>query len=97
LEAQAADIWKDVLRIDRIGRHDNFFALGGHSLLAVKLIERMRQAGLNVDVRMLFLTPTVAAVAAALQHGGRSTGLPSNRAPETHQDCAEARQIEIQL
>ncbi|HEY2498366.1 MAG TPA: phosphopantetheine-binding protein [Candidatus Angelobacter sp.] len=32
-------------KLDRVGRHDNFFGLGGHSLLAVRVIARMRQSG----------------------------------------------------
>src|SRR4029077_18146131 len=52
-ETRLAEIWADVLKIDRVGRDDNFFELGGHSLLAVKLIERIRQQGLRVDVRTL--------------------------------------------
>src|SRR5205823_4092960 len=58
IETALAKIWAEVLKLDRIGRHDNFFELGGHSLLAVKLIERMRQHGLQVDVGALFATPT---------------------------------------
>ncbi|MEF9674133.1 phosphopantetheine-binding protein [Pseudomonas sp. PCH446] len=55
-----------MLKVERIGRHDHFFELGGHSLLAVSLIERMRQAGLSADVRVLFGQPTLAALAAAV-------------------------------
>jgi hypothetical protein len=45
-EEAIAAIWCDLLGLETIGRHDNFFALGGHSLLAVTLTERMRQQGL---------------------------------------------------
>ncbi|NIF67548.1 amino acid adenylation domain-containing protein, partial [Burkholderia sp. Cy-647] len=58
-----ADIWQNLLGIPRVGRHDNFFELGGHSLLAVRLIERMRQAGLQANVRTLFGQPSVASLA----------------------------------
>ncbi|NWD72409.1 amino acid adenylation domain-containing protein, partial [Pseudomonas gingeri] len=61
----------------RVGRHDHFFELGGHSLLAVSLIERMRQAGLSADVRVLFGQPTLAALAAAVG-GGREISVPAN-------------------
>ena len=68
IETKLAAIWAEVLKLDRVGRHDNFFALGGHSLLAVKLIERMRHSGC-VDVRVLFTTPTLADLAAAVGAG----------------------------
>ncbi|MEE4150888.1 syringopeptin non-ribosomal peptide synthetase SypC, partial [Pseudomonas viridiflava] len=64
-EITLAKIWADLLKLDRVGRHDHFFELGGHSLLAVSLIERMRQAGLSANVRTLFSQPTLAALAAA--------------------------------
>ncbi|WP_045764831.1 non-ribosomal peptide synthetase, partial [Xanthomonas albilineans] len=65
IEQAIAAIWGDLLGLETIGRHDNFFALGGHSLLAVTMTERMRQQGLRADLRTLFATPTLAALAAA--------------------------------
>jgi aryl carrier-like protein len=67
VEEQIAQIWKQVLKLERVGRHDDFFALGGHSLLAVSVVEQMRQAGLAVDVRDLFMRPTLAVFAAATE------------------------------
>ena len=58
VETALAEIWAEVLKLDRVGRQDNFFSLGGHSLLAVTLIERMRRVGLQVDVRSLFSAST---------------------------------------
>ncbi|MBL0846026.1 phosphopantetheine-binding protein, partial [Pseudomonas mediterranea] len=63
VEQTLARLWAEVLKVEQIGRHDHFFELGGHSLLAVTLIERMRQAGLSADVRVLFSQPTLAALA----------------------------------
>jgi len=67
-----------VLQVEAVGRHDHFFELGGHSLLAVSLIERMRQIGLDADVRVLFGQPTLAALAAAVG-SGREVAVPANR------------------
>ncbi|MEN1836363.1 amino acid adenylation domain-containing protein [Pseudomonas lijiangensis] len=69
IETTLAQIWAEVLQVERVGRHDHFFELGGHSLLAVKLIEKMRQEGLSADVRVLFSQPTLAALAAAVGSG----------------------------
>jgi acyl-coenzyme A synthetase/AMP-(fatty) acid ligase/aryl carrier-like protein len=67
IETALAQIWAEVLHLESVGRHDNFFAMGGHSLLAIVLIERMRQEGLHADVRSLFATPTLAELAAAVE------------------------------
>ncbi|MBF3728148.1 hypothetical protein ISG25_37095, partial [Burkholderia pseudomallei] len=52
-EEALAEIWRDLLQVDRISRHDNFFQLGGHSLLAISLGDMMRERGLHADVRTL--------------------------------------------
>jgi arthrofactin-type cyclic lipopeptide synthetase A len=78
VEIALAQIWAEVLQVERVGRHDHFFELGGHSLLAVGLIERMRQIGMSSDVRVLFNQPTLAALAAA-EGSGREVAVPANR------------------
>ena len=80
VETLLAQIWQDLLKLERVGRHDHFFELGGHSLLAVSLIERMRQAGLSCDVRVLFSQPSLAALAAAVG-SGREIVVPANGIP----------------
>jgi amino acid adenylation domain-containing protein len=80
-ETALAAIWACVLKIDRVGRHDNFFELGGHSLLAVTVIERMREAGLYADVRALFATPTLMALAAAVGRDRNTVNVPPNLIP----------------
>ncbi|MCU7645700.1 non-ribosomal peptide synthetase [Pseudomonas piscis] len=80
VETTLARIWSELLRVEQVGRHDHFFELGGHSLLAVTLVERMRQAGLEADVRVLFEQPTLAALAGAVG-AGRQVVVPANRIP----------------
>ncbi|MFJ8623275.1 amino acid adenylation domain-containing protein [Kitasatospora sp. NPDC093550] len=68
-ERTVADAWCEVLGVERVGVHENFFDLGGHSLLATRIALRLRDAtGLDVPVRALFDRSTVAALAAALPH-----------------------------
>ncbi|MCF5710727.1 amino acid adenylation domain-containing protein, partial [Pseudomonas syringae] len=81
VETTLAQIWSEVLQLERVGRHDHFFELGGHSLLAVKLIERMRQHNLSADVRVLFNQPTLEALAAAVR-GGPALVVPANLIPD---------------
>ncbi|WP_370661175.1 syringopeptin non-ribosomal peptide synthetase SypB [Pseudomonas fragariae (ex Marin et al. 2024)] len=66
VEIKLAALWAELLNVEKVGRHDHFFELGGHSLLAVTLIERMRQADLEADVRVLFGHPTLLQVAASV-------------------------------
>ena len=73
IETQIAAIWAEELKVDQVGRYDNFFKLGGQSLLAVRVIERMRQSGFEVDVRELFVAPTLAELAALAGKPGESS------------------------
>ncbi|MCG1040927.1 hypothetical protein KQH52_15955, partial [Mycetohabitans sp. B7] len=66
LEATLATIWSQLLGIERVSRHDSFFALGGHSLLAVRLMNRVRALGAEMPLTSLFASPTLAAFAAAV-------------------------------
>ncbi|PHM39382.1 Amino acid adenylation [Xenorhabdus mauleonii] len=77
IEITLAAIWRELLNVEQIGRHDSFFALGGHSLLAVKMIERLRRLGLGLSVQTLFQQPTLSVLAQSLaQH--REMSVPDN-------------------
>jgi amino acid adenylation domain-containing protein len=67
VEQAVAEIWGDILRLEHVGVDDNFFELGGHSLLATQVISRLRSAcQVEVTLRKLFETPTVAGLAVAI-------------------------------
>jgi acyl carrier protein len=67
IEETIAVLWKDLLKVDRVGAHDNFFSLGGHSLLAARVAAALRDAfGVEVPLRTLFEKPTVADLALAV-------------------------------
>jgi amino acid adenylation domain-containing protein len=64
-ERTLAGIWAEVLEIDRIGVHEDFFALGGDSIMAIRIVGRARRAGLALEPRQIFQCPTIASLAAA--------------------------------
>ncbi len=67
-EALLATLWSEILGVERVGIHDNFFDLGGHSLLLMRLQGRLAaETGLDLPVLELFEHPTVAALARRLR------------------------------
>ncbi|MBD2813407.1 amino acid adenylation domain-containing protein, partial [Xenorhabdus sp. Flor] len=84
-EMVLAAIWRELLGMEQVSRHDSFFALGGHSLLAVRMIERLRQQGLALTARELFRSPVLSDLAQTL---GRHQAIeipPNVITPETQQ------------
>ena len=76
-ENEIAGLWRDLLKIERVGANENFFDLGGHSLLVVRLQSRFRERfGCEVPLILLFQNPTVASMAECLQHQ-RSSAVPA--------------------
>jgi acyl-CoA synthetase (AMP-forming)/AMP-acid ligase II len=79
LERTIAGIFRDLLRVDRVGLNDNFFDLGGHSLLVVRAHQKLREAlgreiSRSISVIDLFRFPTVALLA---RHLGKDEEKPS--------------------
>ncbi|WP_430058812.1 amino acid adenylation domain-containing protein [Paenibacillus alvei] len=76
LEQALADIWREILNLERIGIHDNFFDAGGHSLKLIQMIGEARRR-LNVDISFsaAFAYPTVMELADHLQSGSSSDDL----------------------
>jgi acyl carrier protein len=60
-------IWQEVLNLEKVGVHDNFFDLGGHSLLATQVVSRIQEAlALEFSLQNIFASPTVAELAKLL-------------------------------
>jgi amino acid adenylation domain-containing protein len=72
IEELLANIWVDVLKLDKVGIHDNFFDLGGHSLLATQVMSRLTKAfQAELPLRSLFEAPTVAGLAKRIEESRR--------------------------
>ncbi|WP_279450806.1 condensation domain-containing protein [Aeromonas hydrophila] len=66
IEIFVAELWSELLGVERIGRDDNFFALGGHSLMAVRLISRLAPLGADLQLVTLFASPTLKTLSLAI-------------------------------
>lgn len=64
IEEKIAEIWFQVLQLDRVGIYDNFFELGGDSIASIQIVARLNQAGLQLTPKQMFESPTVAGLAA---------------------------------
>ncbi len=62
-EQVLADVWAQVLKLPRVGRHDNFFEIGGDSILTLQIVARARKQGLKISPRQLMSLQTIAALA----------------------------------
>ncbi|ACK73818.1 amino acid adenylation domain protein (plasmid) [Gloeothece citriformis PCC 7424] len=63
IETTLAEIWSQVLGLERVGIEDNFFELGGDSILSLQITARANQAGLKISPKQLFEYPTIAGLA----------------------------------
>jgi hypothetical protein len=76
-EELLACIWADVLGVERVGIHDNFFKLGGHSLLATQVMSRIRDTFYaELPLRFIFESPTIAGLSEHLSQDLRGDTLP---------------------
>jgi acyl carrier protein len=80
-EELVAQIWEEVLKLEKISTDENFFDLGGHSLLATQVISRIRRVlGVDLPLRTMFDVPTVARIAEgidAARLAGESETVPA--------------------
>jgi non-ribosomal peptide synthetase component F/acyl carrier protein len=78
-----AEIWKQLLDIERVGIHDNFFELGGHSLLAIRVLSAVRkQLDVELIINDVFDYPTIAELSKHLENQSAGNVLPSITAVE---------------
>lgn len=88
-EATLAEIWAQILGLDRVGVHDNFFALGGDSIQSIRILVKAAQAGLHLSLTQFFQYQTVAEQAAAV--GAVAPGASSLATTGSRADDAAAR------
>jgi amino acid adenylation domain-containing protein/non-ribosomal peptide synthase protein (TIGR01720 family) len=79
-ERTLAGIWRDVLQLERVGIHDNFFHLGGDSILSIQIVARANRAGLSLEPAQMFQHQTIAALAAL---SGASDAAEAEQGPVT--------------
>ncbi|MEP7342307.1 MAG: amino acid adenylation domain-containing protein, partial [Acidobacteriota bacterium] len=91
VEEILAEIWAQVLGLDRVGVHDNFFELGGDSILSIRIIARAGQRGIRLSPNELFLHPTISELAEACAAATIDQFRPDN-AEATSLPLAAARQ-----
>ncbi|HLX06337.1 MAG TPA: amino acid adenylation domain-containing protein, partial [Thermoanaerobaculia bacterium] len=94
-ELAVAEIWQDVLGVERVGVHDKFFHLGGHSLLLVRVQGRLAERfGKPLSILDLFKYPDVASLARFLAAEPAALGAPETTAAE-EPDAAREQQLEL--
>jgi amino acid adenylation domain-containing protein len=94
-EAQLAAIWRELLKVEKVGVEQNFFELGGHSLLVLQMTARMRRVlEVEMPVRSVFDAPTIAALAREVEKV-RSLGLKAHTPILRRPDRAAAKEREV--
>ncbi|WP_045926269.1 surfactin non-ribosomal peptide synthetase SrfAA [Bacillus siamensis] len=73
-EQKLADIWAEVLQMERVGVHDQFFEIGGHSLAGMKLLALIQKTfGVQLTLKDLFTSPTVAGLTQLIEGAEQKT------------------------
>jgi acyl carrier protein len=96
-EKVLAEIWAEVLSVEKLGIHDNFFDLGGHSLMATQVVSRIRDIfKVDLPLSKLFEIPTVAQLSVQLETIGNNSNLSLAKRLQTASNNQEKRE-EIEL
>ncbi|TQV77377.1 amino acid adenylation domain-containing protein [Aliikangiella marina] len=76
-ETRLCEIWQELLRKEKVGINDSFFALGGHSLIAVRLLNKIKaEFNCQLPLRAIFESPTIAELALLLENYSQVYKLP---------------------
>ncbi|MGJ6963140.1 amino acid adenylation domain-containing protein [Streptosporangium sp. G11] len=81
-ERAVAQVWQDVLGLDKVGRHDGFFGVGGDSIRSLSVVARLRHLGYGLDLQRLFTHQTVAELASVLDTPDTGSSVEAEPEPE---------------
>ncbi|MEH2290136.1 SDR family NAD(P)-dependent oxidoreductase [Nostoc sp.] len=93
IEQMLADIWREILGIDKIGIYDNFFELGGNSINTIQIAAKANQAGLKLTSQQFFHYQTIAELATNLSIS--STIQPELNITPTQHSLVEENQLDL--
>src|ERR1700759_4688212 len=97
LEQAVLEIWQGILGRDGIGIADNFFDLGGDSLLAVRLVSALRiELGVEMDMKAIFLHPTVEELTLAIEEQEFAAMTPSDSVSMDASDVDPSGEIDLE-
>ena len=77
-EVALCEIWQTLLRVEKIGIHDNFFQLGGDSILSIQVVARANKAGIPLTTRQLFASQTIAELAMGVADEAKALEVPQH-------------------
>ena len=88
VEKILSEIWKDLLKVDRVGIRDNFFSLGGDSIISIQVMSCAREMGIKITPRQLFENPMIEELAKVAVENAKEAieidqGLVEGEAPLT--------------
>lgn len=88
IERRLAQVWRQVLRLERVGIHDNYFDLGGDSISSIRLVAAAQRAGLMFSPRQVLENQTIAQLAAVMSPQGAPDGKPRSGGPALQGEVA---------
>ncbi|UCM94175.1 MAG: amino acid adenylation domain-containing protein [Candidatus Megaira endosymbiont of Mesostigma viride] len=79
VEAKLCKIWAEVLGLERVGIHDNFFEIGGDSILSIRIVSKARNKGLKLNVKDIFQYLTVSGIRLVITDAAVENDMPINQ------------------